>query len=183
MLQITVQPQEFYNEKTEEFYSIDKPQTLTLEHSLLSVAKWEARWKKPFLDNKPKTDVEMRDYIRCMTLTQNVNPIVYNGITAKQVKEIEDYMNDPMTAATFTDHRRSQSRPNGQFVTSELIYYWMTVQNIPFECQKWHLNRLMTLIRVCSEENAPKQKMSKKDAAARNRSLNAARRKKYHTKG
>lgn len=177
MLQITVPAMEFFDERTNEFINV-KEHTLQLEHSLISISKWEARWCKPFLSKEEKTDAETRDYIRCMTITQNVDPLVYKAIPRKEMERIRDYINAPMTATWFND--RDGKRPSRKIITSELIYYWMTVQNIPFECEKWHFNRLMTLIRVCSEKNQPPKKMSKKDAAAQQRSLNAARKAKHH---
>lgn len=177
MLQITVPAMEFFDERTNEFINV-KEHTLQLEHSLISISKWEARWCKPFLSKEEKTDAETRDYIRCMTITQNVDPLVYMAIPRKEMERIRDYINAPMTATWFND--RDGKRPSRKVITSELIYYWMTVQNIPFECEKWHFNRLMTLIRVCSEKNQPPKKMSKKDAAAQQRSLNAARKAKHH---
>lgn len=179
MLQITVTNGEFYNEETNEFVYV-KPQKLMLEHSLLSVSKWEARWKKPFLDSTDKTSEELLDYIRCMTINQNVNPLVYECLTQSQVESIKNYISDPATATTIKDNSRGGNR----VVTSELIYYWMTAQNIPFECEKWHLNRLLTLIRVANIENNPKKKkMARKDIYNQNRALNAARRARHGTRG
>ena len=136
---------------------------------------------KPFLDNKtPKTIAETMDYIRCMTITQNVDPEVYNFLTAENIKSINDYIDAPMTATTFSQQNTSRSR---EIVTSELIYYWMIALNIPMKCEKWHLNRLLTLIRVCNIKNTPPKKMSKKDIMSRNAALNAARRKQLNSKG
>ena len=128
-----------------------------------------------------KTEEEMLDYIKCMTLTKNVDSDVYNHLTIDNVKDVKDYINDPMTATTFSRDEKGQS--NSETITSELIYYWMIASNIPFECQKWHLNRLITLIRVCSIKNAPPKKRSKRDIMSRNAALNAARRKQMNTKG
>lgn len=136
---------------------------------------------KPFLDNKtPKTIAETMDYIRCMTITQNVDPEVYNFLTAENIKSINDYIDAPMTATTFSQQNTSRSR---EIVTSELIYYWMIALNVPMKCEKWHLNRLLTLIRVCNIKNTPPKKMSKKDIMSRNAALNAARRKQLNSKG
>ena len=155
--------------------------TLQLEHSLVSLSKWESKWHKPFYSKKEKTEEEMLDYIKCMTLTKNVDSDVYNHLTIGNVKDVKDYINDPMTATTFSRDEKGQS--NSETITSELIYYWMIASNIPFECQKWHLNRLITLIRVCSIKNAPPKKRSKRDIMSRNAALNAARRKQMNTKG
>ena len=179
MLQITVPGREQFNEATNEFITL-KEQTLQLEHSLISLSKWESKWCKPFLSNKDKTDEETIDYIRCMTLTQNVKPEVYYNLTIENLNQVNDYINAPMTATTFSNDRQ---KPNRDIITAELIYYWMIAHNIPFECQKWHLNRLLTLIRVCSVKNTPAKKMSRSELMSRNASLNAARRAQFNSKG
>lgn len=181
MLNITIPGIELYNEQTQEFIKT-KSQTLQLEHSLISISKWEAKWCKAFLskDDKNKTAEETIDYIKCMTLTQNVNDETYNYIPKEIMQEISDYISKPMTATVF---RKTSSPPNRELITSELIYYWMIALNIPFECQKWHLNRLLTLINVCNIKNTPPKKMSRADLLNRNRSLNAARRAQLGTSG
>lgn len=179
MLQINIPDVELWDEQKEEFI-INKGATIQLEHSLVSISKWEAKWNKPFLSRKKQTPEEMYDYIRCMTITQNVNPSVYNNLTDKNVAEIKAYMDAPMTATTFPESEKKQSR---EVITSELIYYWMISLNIPFECQKWHLNRLLTLIKVCNFKNTPPKKRSTREIMQRNAALNASRRKKYNTKG
>lgn len=178
MLNIVVPDQEFFNEKTQEFFTL-KGQTLQLEHSLVSLSKWESKWNKPFLSKNEKTSKETIDYIRCMTITQNVKPYIYDMLTNENILDINKYIDSPMTATTFN----VQNTPSREIVTSEIIYYWMISLNIPLECQKWHLNRLLTLIRVCNLKNAPSKKMSKKEIMSRNAALNAARRKKLNTKG
>ena len=179
MLQITIPAIEEWDEINETFIST-KAQTLQLEHSLVSLAKWEAKWHVPFMSDKEKSIDQLRDYVRCMTLTQHVNPEVYRYLTAENFKEINAYIEDPHTATWFSDNLKGKAR---RVVTAELIYYWMVALQIPFECQKWHLNRLITLIRVCNEEQQPKKKMSKSAIMRQNAALNAARRKKYGTKG
>lgn len=178
MLNIVVPDQEFFNEETQEFFTL-KGQTLQLEHSLVSLSKWESKWNKPFLSKNEKTSKETIDYIRCMTITQNVKPYIYDMLTNENILDINKYIDSPMTATTFN----VQNTPSREIVTSEIIYYWMISLNIPLECQKWHLNRLLTLIRVCNLKNAPSKKMSKKEIMSRNAALNAARRKKLNTKG
>ena len=181
MLQIVVPGKEMINEDTYEFIST-KETVLRLEHSLVSISKWESKWKKPFLDNKTKkTYEESIDYIRCMTLNQNIDPLIYYNLTADNFKKINEYIDSERTATWFRED--SVKKPNFEIVTSELIYYWMTAHNIPFECQKWHLSRLLTLIRICNIKNSSEKKMSKAATLSRNRSLNAARRKAMHTKG
>ncbi len=180
MLQITIPAVELWSEKKQEFV-YTKAQTLQLEHSLVSVSKWEAKWGKSFLGKNEKTREEVLDYIRCMTITQNVNPEVYDYITRDNVDEIEKYIKAPMTATYFfEDKTKTSSR---EPITSELIYYWMIALNIPFECQKWHLNRLFALIKVCNIKNQPPKKRSGRELMRRNAALNAARRKKLNTTG
>ena len=179
---IKIPEKEFFIPPDQFIYS--KETEIKIEHSLVAISKWEAKWHVSFLDDSvEKTNEMMIDYIKCMTITQNVNPLVYMVIaeSAEIVKEINDYIDNPMTATTFSS--KGPARRTGEYVTSELIYYWMTVSNIPFECEKWHLNRLMTLIRICSEKSKPGDKMKKSEILSRNKALNAQRRAKYKTKG
>lgn len=180
MLEITIPEVEQWNEITQEFVN-SKKQTLRLEHSLVSLSKWESKWCKPFFSKEEKTHEETIDYIKCMTLTQNVDENVYNFLTDENIKQIKDYISAPMTATWFNE-RKSGSRNNEQ-VTAELIYYWMIALNIPFECQKWHINRLLTLVKVCDIKNQPSKKMSKKGIMSQNAAINAARRKQFNSKG
>jgi hypothetical protein len=185
MLEITVPAQEILNEDTLEFISI-KETKLRLEHSLVSISKWEAKFHKPFLTNEPKTIEETREYVKFMTITQNVDDNVYLLLTQDNINEINKYIENPMTATWFADNLTSSSKPKrmtGEVVTSELIYFWMVSYRIPVEFQKWHLNRLMTLIKICDRKNQPDKKMSKSEILRRNKELNAARLKKYNTKG
>lgn len=181
MLRITIPSTEQWDETTQEFVCTEE-KTLQLEHSLVSLSKWESKWHKSFLSNKEKTNAEMLDYVRCMTITQNVKPEVYACLTNENMQQINDYINDSMTA-TFFSNKKESNGPNHEVVTSELIYYWMIALNIPFECQKWHLNRLLTLIKVCSIKNTPPKKMSRQSIMSRNAALNAARRKQFNTHG
>lgn len=180
MLEITIPATELWDERNEEFITA-KEQTLRLEHSLVSLSKWESKWCKPFLSKTNKTDEEIIDYVRCMTLTQNVPDEVYRCLTDDNIRKINEYIDAPMTATWF--HEDKAKGTSREQTTSELIYYWMIALNIPFECQKWHLNRLLTLIRVCNIKNQPPKKMSKRDIMSRNAALNAARRKQLNTKG
>lgn len=179
MLSITVPDSEYYDESTNRF-SYVKGQHLSLEHSLVSISKWESKWHKPFLATKDKTEEETRDYIRCMTLTQNVNPILYLALSEENINKITEYINDSMTATWFPERKGGQSR---EVITSEIIYYWMISYNVPMECQKWHLNRLLTLIRVCEAKSQKPKKMRKGEVLARNRELNEARKKALGTTG
>lgn len=180
MLTIIVPASELYDEKNNEFIQI-KEQTIVLEHSLVSIAKWESKWKKSYLSTQEKTVNEWIDYIRCMTITKNVNPLVYKTINKSASEAIQRYINDPMTATYFSDDGNKQSGRN--VVTAELIYYWMISLGIPFECQKWHFNRLMALIRVCDIKNNPGKKMSRREILTRNQALNEERKRKYKTRG
>lgn len=180
MLKVTVPPGEFYDSVKNEF-RVTKEQELTLEHSLVSISKWESKWCKPFLSATKMSQDEVLDYIRCMTLTQNVDPMVYYAITSDVFKEITDYMNRPMTATTFRKNDASSS--SSEVITSEIIYYWMIELGIPIEFAKWHINRLLTLIRVCNIKRQPPKSIPKSELYARNKALNDARRKAHHTKG
>lgn len=179
MLKITVPGLECYDEDNNEFVYY-KDQVLQLEHSLVSISKWESKWHKPFLSEEDKTTEEIIDYIKCMTITQNVKEDVYNRLTSDNIKDINDYIENPMTATTFSDEKKIAKK---EIITSEIIYYWLVAYNIPFECQKWHLNRLLAFIKVCTIKNSPPKKMSKNEIINRNKALNAARRKKLNTKG
>lgn len=180
MLEIVIKGEELYDEKTNQFI-YGKDTVLRLEHSLLSISKWESKWHKPFLSKESMTDEELRDYIRCMTIVHNNDPDIYDYLSVSNIKEIKAYIDDPMTASWFNDRNNPPSRQ--RVVTSELIYYWMTALQIPFECEKWHLNRLLTLIRVCNIENSPKKKMKKGDIFKQNAALNARRKAMLNTTG
>lgn len=180
MLQITIPEMEAWDEVHNEFVHM-KGQTLQLEHSLVSLSKWESKWCKPFLSRKEKTAQETLDYIKCMTITQNVDDSVYARLSQANIIEINKYIEAPMSATTFFDPNRS--RGGSESITSEKIYSWMVSLQIPFECQKWHINRLMNLIRLLEIANGPKKKMSQSELASRNAALNAARRQQLNSKG
>ena len=180
MLEITIPTSEYFDETHGCFKSI-KGQTIRIEHSLVSISKWESKWHKPFLVNKERTMEEQIDYIRCMTITQNVDPMVYKCLTNENIRQIKEYIDAPMTATYFS--KQEKGKNNRELITSELIYYWMIALNIPFECQKWHLNRLITLIRVCEIKNQPPKKRSRREIASSYAALNEARKKQLNTKG
>jgi len=180
MLRITIPAVEQWNEEKQEFIST-KEQMLSLEHSLVSISKWESKWCKVFLTKQEKTFEETLDYIKFMTLTQNVDPEVYKYLTNGNIDEINRYIEAPMTATYFSEDKNGKT--SREQITAEIIYYWMISLNIPFECQKWHLNRLLTLIKVCNIKNTPPKKRNKKEIMSRNAALNAARRKQLNTKG
>ena len=180
MLRITIPASEQWDEEKQEFVHT-KERTLQLEHSLVSLAKWESKWCKAFLSSREKTYEETIDYIRCMTLTQNVDPDIYNHLTIANIEQVDKYIAAPMTATYISDDRNAKS--SREVVTAELIYYWMIALNIPPEYQKWHLNRLLTLIKVCNVKSQPPKKRSKKEIMSRNAALNASRRQRLNTRG
>lgn len=180
MFQLVIPGDEIWDEENGCFYYLSN-QIIRLEHSLSSLYEWESKWHKPFLSKQGMNYEETIDYIRCMTLDENVSEEVYASLTDKQIKEIEEYIDNPMTATTFSKDKNQ--KPNRDIVTAELIYYWMISAQIPFECQYWHLNKLMTLIRVCSIKNEPPKKMDKRESLRQRSALNAARRAQMNTKG
>ena len=185
VLTITVPARELFDERTNKFLSLES-RTIQLEHSLLSVSKWEDKWHEPFLGRAgmktERTEQQVIDYIRCMTITRNVPPEFFDNLPPGTVEQIQAYIDDPHTATTFYDARQGNTRSR-ETITAEIIYYWMLKAGIPFECEKWNLGRLFALIRVCSIRDNPGKKMSRADVAAQNRSLNAARRAKLKTNG
>lgn len=185
MLTIRLEPSEetdIWSDELQQFIHKEefKGCVLNLEHSLISISKWEAKWHVPFITTKDKTEEQTIHYIKCMTINQ-VPDIAYEHLSIQNIRDISEYINNPMTATTISE--RPGARKSREIVTSEVIYYWMIALQIPFECEKWHLNRLMQLITVCNEKNTPAKKMSKQEIMERNKALNEARRKKYNTKG
>lgn len=185
MLEIIVpKNNQLWDPVKEKFLKV-KETKLTLEHSLVSLQKWEAKWKVPFLNNRQMTEDQLRYYVKCMTITQNVDPLVYYALTQENYNAIIAYMEDPMSATTINEKNipRGKGGSGQKVITAEMIYYWMTALNIPPEYRKWHLNQLMTLIKVASIEQQPPKQMSKRDIMSQNKSLNAARRARMHSKG
>lgn len=180
MLELDIPAIEGWDERAQEFVKFDAVH-LKLEHSLISLSKWESKWCKPFFSKEDKTYEETLDYIKCMTLTKNVDNSVYLRLTQEHMNEIQTYIKAPMTATTISQTK--QGRINNEIITSELIYYWMIALTIPVEFEKWHINRLITLIQICNIKNQPAKKMSKRDVASRYAALNAARRQKLGTSG
>jgi len=180
MYQLEIPAREFYDETDSSFITFKK-ESLQIEHSLVSLSKWESKWCKPFLTKEPKTREQMVDYLRCMTITQNVHPDTYLYLPDSVFLEVDKYINQPMTATWFTENKNAPK--NREVITAELIYYWMIAHTIPFECQKWHLNRLLTLIRVCNIKNQPPKKQGRKDMLSQRAALNQARRNQNNSKG
>ena len=173
-------PEQEYWDNEREIFVYSKSGSITIEHSLVSLSKWESKYHKPFLSSD-KTLAETIDYVRFMTISENPDPDLYYHLTRKNIADINAYMNNSMTATWFRDDKNRS--PNREIITAELIYYWMIAQQIPMECQYWHLNRLFTLIRVCGEKNKPPKKLSKGDLYRRNSSLNAARKARLNSRG
>lgn len=187
MLTIHIPATELFNNSDQTFIYI-KETTLCMEHSLVSISKWESKYHKPFISDTPKTDEELLYYLECMTITQNIDPVTYKALTRNDLQKINDYIGDSHTATTINNSKKTKPGEGKakSVVTSELIYYWMIANQIPPEYQKWHLNRLLTLIQVCDVENSSGQKgskMSNKEILSSNAALNAARRKKLGTRG
>lgn len=182
MLKIAIKEQEYFDDETSSFITIPKV-NLVLEHSLVSLSKWESIHEKPFLIKEAHSQEETLSYIKCMVLNEEDIPEeVFAGIQLQDLQTVSDYIRKKMTATWFSDEQKKSSG-TGETITSELIYYWMISLSIPFECQHWHLERLLTLIRVCSMKNQPAKKMSKSELAARNRALNEQRLAQYNTTG
>ena len=186
MLEISIPPQEIIDNDTYDIIKIPGVE-LTLEHSLVSLKKWEEKWHIPFLKkDPPKTPEQLRDYVKCMTINSKVvNPIIYDHIPKDIMDKIAAYIENPMTATWFgtSKSKSDNGMMDNRIITAELIYYWMICCNIPVEFQKWHLNQLITLIRVCSEENKPPEKRSKIEAMQERKRLNEYRKKQYGTRG
>lgn len=181
MLDIVVPAQEYYDESTNTFL-YTKEAHVRMEHSLISISKWESKWHKAFLSKKERTPEETLDYFRCM-IVNSVDPDIVDSFTQENVSQIIDYINEKMTAVYIAPSSSDGSRGNRDVTTSELLYYYMISLGIPFECEKWHLNRLLALIHVCEVKNSPPKKMSKSAIAKRNHKLNKARKKRYNTHG
>lgn len=187
MLEVIIPEQHYegWSEKLQEFIRVDVKETrLQLEHSLISLKKWEQKWHKPFLGKDKKTTEEITDYIRCMTINHVSDSSIYKYIPKEIIEQVVAYIKDPMTATWFRrDNKVGAAKKTNEIITNEIIYYWMISLNIPVEFQKWHLNSLLTLIKVVNLKSQPKKKMSRKDEFRQRSALNAARRAKHNSKG
>lgn len=179
MLKLDVVLEEGFDEVNNKFVPLDV-YTIEMEHSLASLSKWESKFEKPFLGDVKKTNEEMLFYIEAMVLTPEVPPYVWAKLSQKNVDSIQAYIDAKMTATWFSE---STNKPSPEIITAEVIYYWMVSLNIPFECQYWHLNRLLTLVRVCNEKNAPKKKLSSAEIGRRQKELNRKRQAELGTSG
>lgn len=180
MLTLIINGEEFYDESTQTFSQTEDVE-IELEHSLVSLSKWESFFEKPFLSSGEKTPEEILAYVKMMILTPNVSDELILRFSQDNIKSINDYINSPQSATTFGS--MPEQRGRGETITAELIYYWMVAFNIPFECQYWHINRLFALVRICNIKNSKPKKMSQHEIAARNRDLNAKRREQLKTSG
>ena len=180
MLTITLPRTELFDNKKQEFVYIDG-KTIQMEHSLVSLSKWESRWNIPFISEEPRAEIQKIDYYICMTITQNVTPMDFRALTPELQSKIEAYIAAPMTATILPPPPKRTGKR--EVVTSEKIYAAMIANKIPFECQKWHLNKLIALIKVCDIKNQPPKKLSRKETLSRNAALNASRRHSLNTKG
>jgi hypothetical protein len=180
MLKLSVSIPEVFNETNNEFiggHVVD----IELEHSLVSLSKWESFFETPFIASKDKTEEQVLWYVEAMTLTPNVPPEVFQNLSQDNVDAINKYINAKMSATWFSEEEKKKH--SREVVTAEIIYYWMISLGVPFECQHWHLNKLLTLIRVCNQKNAPEKKLTKQEIAERNRDLNAQRKAQLKTAG
>lgn len=182
MIRILLPEKELYDEVNNKFVYLPSRE-LILEHSLVSISKWESKWHKSFLNTDDKSFDEVMDYIKCMCVEELEDENDLYRLSEENVSDINAYIQDSMTATTFSDFSDNKNTKSREIITSEIIYYWMIANNIPFECQYWHLNKLLTLIKVCSIKNSPEKKMSTSEILSRNKALNAARRKKMNSKG
>lgn len=181
MLILIVKGSETFNQETQKFVDAGEAEVFELEHSLVSVSKWESKFKKSFLSSKDKTTEETLVYIEAMIINPKNPRVDFSKFTSENFRDINEYIESSESATTFGEMPKTKSR--NEIITSELIYYWMILFNIPFECQYWHLNRLLTLIRVCNLKNAKPKKMSKHETALKYRELNERRRAEYNTNG
>lgn len=180
MLRIVIPACELFNEATEEFVNLEEL-SVDLEHSLVSLSKWESEWEVPFLGKTDKTEEQALSYIKMMIVNPEPAPEIYGRITNENINAVNEYINMRMTATWVNDP--PSARAGRETITAELIYYWMIALGIPLECESWHLNKLLTLIKVCNLKNAPKKKMNSAEIANKQREMNAQRRAQMGSRG
>ena len=185
MLKLVIPAIDAFDDEQQLFVIMAEEVTLELEHSLVSLSKWEATWEKPFLSTDERTVEETLGYIQAMCLTPDVPSEVYQRLSGSHIDQVNAYIDAKMSATWFNEQPEKGNGPKRkEIITAEIIYYWMISFNIPFECQHWHLNRLFSLIKVCNQKNAPEKKQgSKRDMVAERNRINAERKAKYGTKG
>ena len=181
MLTLVIPGSELFDQEKQEFLHDLDPITLTLEHSLLSLSKWESKHKKPFLSSTAQTSEETLSYVECMILNPDFPPGVSSRMTMEHLDAVTAYIESPESATTFG--KMPETKGKGETVTAELIYYWMVAFTIPFECEKWHLNRLFALIKICNIKNSKPKKMSKGELARQTHEMNQRRRAELGTTG
>lgn len=163
-------------------YDGDTEVVLQFEHSLLSLSKWESKSKTPFLATPVKTAEVLLDYFEDMLLTPGTPPGIIYRLSPEQLKELTEYINDPMSASSVPQEGPNRRTP--EITTSELIYYWMTALKIPFNpAETWHLNRLMMLIQIANYKNQPEKKRRPGQVLNDWREQNARLKKDYGTNG
>ena len=182
MLELKIEEKELYHQETNKFIQIPAC-TLTLEHSLISLSKWESKWKIPYLSRRERTPIQDLDYVRCMVIGQLKDDKVIDALSFSELKQIQNYISAPMTATTFQNTPTNNKTSKNEVMTSEVIYAHMFAHRIPIDCQKWHLNRLLTLLEVCDLQNAPTDKMTKKQTEMLYAERNAARKAKHNSRG
>lgn len=180
MFTVVIPEKEFFDESQMRFVKMEGG-SFEIEHSLAAITKWEAKYKTAFLSSVDKTVEESLDYIRCMTITPDVDPDLYYRIDNELMQQINDYIGEKQTATQIRMLPGRKQKP--EIITAEIVYYWMISLGIPSEYDRWHFNRLLTLIEVFNAKNGPQKKMTQKDILAQNRALNEARKAKYKTKG
>ena len=188
MLKLTIPDKEqvrLWDEVEEQFITLPAiaGMTIRLEHSLASLSKWESITKKPFLSKEEKTQEETVLYIKCMDLSEDTPEEVYTILTGENFEAISAYIDDKMTATTFNEDPNSRARNTGEFITAEIIYHWMVSLTVPFECQHWHLNKLLALIKVINLKNAPAKKTGRRESIANRRMMNQQRKAQMGTRG
>lgn len=180
MLELKLERQEFYDEEKNEFFTTE-PIELRFEHSLVTLSKWESKFEKRFLDEAEKTNEEILGYVECMLLDDIDFSKVKSRLNQSHMTQINAYINAKNSATTFNEVQNSRGQTEA--ITSELIYYWMTIFKVPLACEDWHLNRLFTFIRVCNLKQQKPKKRSPHEIARERAEINERRKKELNTNG